>query len=156
MAPAGILLVLCCITGILFPSYGQSVPVSNSWAEVKENGEGRIVIYWYESQPFIFGTADGMQGIEYEIMEGFRTYLKIHHNVNLEIEWKEARNFADTYATIQARDEKGIFGSSAFSITPERQQVVGFSPPYMSDICVLITSKGLPIVQDRAEFEDLS
>ena len=155
MAPAGIFLILFTLTGIIFPGYAQPVPESHSWAEVKSRGKGTIVIYWYESQPFIYRTADGMQGIEPEIMEGFRTYLHSHHDIDLQIEWREARSFADTYATIQVNKEKGILGASAFSITPERQQVVGFSPPYMSDICVLITSKGLPIVQDRAEFEAL-
>ncbi len=133
----------------------QPLPITNSWEEVKQAGKGTIVVYWYESQPFIYPTASGMAGIEYEIMEGFKEYLRQHHGIDLTIEWREAQSFADTYNTISTKKEKGIFGASAFSITPERQREVGFSPPYMSDICVLITSKGLPIVQDRAEFEDL-
>lgn len=112
-------------------------------------------MYWYESQPFIFRDNNGMAGIEYEIVEDFRRYLKKNYGVELNVVWKEGRSFGDTYKLIKNSKRSGIFGVSAFSVTPERQRDVAFSKSYMSDISVLITSKGIPIVQSREEFNEV-
>jgi hypothetical protein len=126
----------------------QSV-VSDSWETVKAKKQGAVTMYWYESQPFIFRNAGGMAGIEYEIIEDFRKFLKDNYGVKLRVVWKEGRSFGDTYKLVREAQNAGIFGVSAFSVTPERQRDVSFSKSYMSDISVLITSKGIPIVQSR-------
>ncbi len=120
---------------------------TNSWGSVRSEGKGTITVYWYESKPFIYRNANGqMRGIEPEIMEGFKKYLQDTYRVALQILWTEGSSFGDTYATIKDKKEPGTFGISAFSITPERQREVGFGPPYMSDISVLIASNNIPIV----------
>ena len=135
---------------------GQAVETeSQSWKEVMEAGKGTVTVYWYESQPFIYKTSAGMGGIEYELMEDFRKYLKEVHKIDLRIVWKEAKSFGNAYASIRDFQQNGTFGISAFSITPERQEEVAFSPSYMSDISVLITSKNIPIVQSTAEFNEV-
>lgn len=126
---------------------------SLSWEQVKKSGKGTVVAYWYESRPFIYKTSSGqMEGIEYEILEGFIKFLHDVHHVDLRIDWREAKNFGDTYTTIRNTNQNGIIGVSAFSITPERKKEVDFSSPYMADISVLITSKDVPIVQTTDEF----
>ncbi len=127
--------------------YGQpTIAQEQPWEEVKKNGRGTITIFWYESRPFIYHVPGGMAGIEYDIMQSFRKFLKERHNVDLKIEWKEASDFSDTYEQIKKRREGGVIGASAFSITPERQKEVAFTAPYMSDISVLITIKDIPIL----------
>lgn len=116
---------------------------------------GMVTLFWYESQPFIFKTSTGMSGIEYEIFEDFKIFLKNKYGVTLRAEWKEGKSFGDTYRTIKTANQPGIFGVSAFSVTPERQLDVQFSKSYMSDISVLITSKNIPIVKTRDEFNQV-
>lgn len=110
---------------------------------------------WYESQPFVFRNATAMSGIEYEILEDFRLFLKKKYGINLTMEWREGKSFGDTYRQIKTTNRSGMFGVSAFSVTPERQQDVQFSKSYMSDISVLITSKNIPIVKTREEFNEV-
>ena len=129
--------------------------MSDSWATVKEKGQGVVTMYWYESQPFIFRNTGGMAGIEYEIVEDFRDYLKEKYGIGLRVIWKEGKSFADTYEVVKNAQVPGIFGVSAFSVTPERQRDVAFTKSYMSDISVLITSKNIPIVQTREEFNQV-
>jgi signal transduction histidine kinase len=125
----------------------------SSWHETKSSGKGTIKIYWDESKPFIFREENGkMGGIEAEIIDGFKKYLKIKYNTELTINWVEAKSFDNTYASIRYKKENGSFGASAFSITPARLQEIDFSPPYMSDISVLISSKNVPIVKNLEEF----
>ncbi|HEY0743504.1 MAG TPA: ATP-binding protein [Chryseosolibacter sp.] len=124
----------------------------DSWKTVKANGRGTIVMHWYESQPFVFRNTSGMSGIEYELVEDFRKFLKTYYKVDVHIVWLEGKSFGDTYETVKNAKVPGVFGVSAFSITPERERDVAFSKSYMSDISVMITSKNIPVVQSREEF----
>jgi signal transduction histidine kinase len=132
----------------------QSI-MADSWKDVKAKKRGAVTMYWYESQPFIFKDGDQITGIEFDILEDFRRFLKRRHGIDLQMVWKEGRSFSDTYSQIKAATAPGIFGVSAFSVTPERQQKVQFSKSYMSDISVLITSKRIPIVSTRDEFNNV-
>jgi signal transduction histidine kinase len=122
------------------------------WADVQRTKKGSITVYWHESRPFVYRDKLGnMQGIEYDILQGFPKFLKETKGIDLRIIWKEGKSFSDTYSTI--RDKKtATFGASAFSITEKREKEVDFSPPYMSDISVLITSEGIPIMKNMEEF----
>ena len=131
----------------------SQIPNSVTWSQVKQDGKGTIRIYWHESKPFIFKAPDGqMSGIEPEIINGFKTYLKTYKNIDLSIEWIATEDFGSTLSMISKNGVPGSFASSAFSITPERLELVDFSPPYMADICVLITSNDIPIVKNTEEF----
>jgi signal transduction histidine kinase len=125
------------------------------WEQVKSRKEGVVTVHWYESEPFIFRSTAGLKGIEYDLMQEFGQFLKKKYDVDLQVVWKEAKSFGDSYARIRDDQQNGTFAVSAFSVTPERQKDVGFAPPYMSDISVLITSKGIPIVQTREEFNEV-
>ncbi len=96
-----------------------------------------------------------MQGVEFEIMEGFKKYLIRHNKVQLSIRWVASKTFADCYKEIASNRMDGTFGCSAFSIIPERQMEVGFSPTYISDASVLISSKNVPIVKTIDEFRNV-
>src|SRR5258705_6699508 len=145
------LLILFVMTGSIAMAQPQG---NNTWDKARTAGKGTITAYWYESKPFIYRTAKGqMRGIEPEIIEGFKKYLQDTYRVTLQIDWKEGPSFGDTYALIRDKKEEGTFGISAFSITPERKQEVGFGPPYMSDISVMIASKNIPIVGNAEEFD---
>jgi signal transduction histidine kinase len=128
------------------PSEGNTDP---SWAQVYKQRQGVIKAIWFESRPFIYRDTDGkMKGIEYELVEGFAAFIRQEYNVNLKIEWIEGRSFSDTYAAISNKNPSATFGLSAFSITTKRDETVDFSPPYMSDISVLITSDNIPILSN--------
>jgi signal transduction histidine kinase len=124
-----------------------------SWATIKAKGKGTIVVYWHESKPFIFKNAVGqLKGIEPDLLEGFRRYLKKNYRVDLQISWKETPDFGSAYTSVRNQKKSGYFGASAFSITPEREKEVAFSPPYMPDITVIISSKNIPVVKNPDEF----
>lgn len=125
----------------------------DTWTQVKKDGKGTIVVYWYESRPFVFKDDAGeLHGIEYELLEGFKDYLNKTQHITLQIVWKETSSFNDVYTTIAKKEEAGAFGASAFSITPKRRSEVNFSPSFMADISVMVTSENIPIVKNSEEF----
>jgi signal transduction histidine kinase len=123
-----------------------------SWADIKHKKKGIVTAYWHESRPFVYRDKRGqMQGIEYDILQGFPKFLKDKKGIDLRIIWKEGKSFSDTYSSIRD-NQRATFGASAFSITEKRNKEVDFSPPYMSDISVLITSEQIPIMKNMEEF----
>ncbi|HLT72693.1 MAG TPA: ATP-binding protein [Cyclobacteriaceae bacterium] len=135
---------------------GQPGVRVDSWEQVYSTGQGEITVYWYTSKPFIYKDRAGeIHGIEAEIMKSFAAYLKEAYKIDLTIHWEEEDSFLDTYQRIRERKTGGAFGASVFSITAERQREVGFTPPYMSDISVLISSYDVPIVKDAREFDEV-
>lgn len=147
--PAVILLICPVITGISQPAAGTL-----TWAQALKTKKATLYIYWYESRPFIYQNERGkMEGIELEILSGFKDYVKEKYQVDLTLQWKETQNFENTYFTVCNEKLPGAFGVSAFSITQRRKERVRFTLPYMPDISVLISSKNIPIVQNGEEFD---
>ncbi|MBO9591374.1 MAG: histidine kinase [Niabella sp.] len=126
---------------------------ADSWQRVSEQGKGTITVLWDEIEPFIYRAKDGtLIGVEYELMEGLKTFLKNHYQVQLEINWKEVSDFEKIYPLVRDADQPGVFAVSYYSITDERKKDVRFSPPYMPDLNVLVTNNQVPVFESREDF----
>lgn len=137
------------------PLMGKPV-AAVTWQSAQKTGKAEVTIYWHESRPFIYRSNRGnMQGVEFEIMEGFKKYLRETRGIQLTLKWIESKSFSDCYKEIAANRVEGTFATSAFSVTQERQMEVGFSPTYISDASVLISSKNVPVVRSEEEFKVL-
>lgn len=123
----------------------------DSWSTVQENRGGKIVLNYHNSDNFISDKSGDLKGIEYEIFLEFEKFVELTYDVNLEVEFKKSTGFNDLYNYVKD-GESGNFGACSFSITDERKKEVGFSPIYIPDIEVLITSSNLPIFKDTLEF----
>lgn len=126
-----------------------------TWEEAKQKKSGELTVFWFESRPFIFRQHDRLVGMEYEIMKRFVEYLNRHHDMKLTVKFVEGEGFADVLNRISRHGIDGTFGASAFSRTPEREAQVMFSPSYLLDISVLISSKNVPIVTSEEEFKQV-
>lgn len=81
-----------------------------SWQSIRKNGRGEITVYWFESKPFIYRNAtEQLEGVEYDLMEGFRKFLKDRYDVDLKMNWKEANDFHNTYLTVQQDPHHSFF-----------------------------------------------
>lgn len=113
-----------------------------------------MIIYYRDTRPFILVGENGqITGIEFELIRGFQDYVKSKMGVNLTVVWKRKDTFGDVYNLIKESSETGIFGLSIFSYTDQRAREVNFSPLYMPDISVLITSDNVPIAKNETEFK---
>ncbi len=137
--------------------YGFSQAPGTSWAQVKKTGKGNLTVYWYESRPFIFKNSQGqLDGLEYTLANDFVHYVNSHYPVSVTINWKEGKSFADLFSVAAASSAEGLIACSAISITKERLEAVGFSPSYMSNVSVMISSKDVPLFQNESAFEKMA
>lgn len=147
-----VLFVMC--TGLQFIG-GAAAQQTDSWEQVQKNKRGTVTALWYDIDPFIFTDENGkLQGVEYELMSAFVDYVNRKYGYEISLNWEDAGSFENIYSRISQTNAGGIFGWSFFSITPERQLEVNFTPPYMPDINVLVTSDALPLYSLPSTFID--
>jgi len=129
------------------------LPPTDSWASAKQKGKADISLLWYDIEPFIYRNANGeVIGVEYELMEGFKEFVKKKYGITVTTHWVDAGAFENIYPYIKQSQEKGLFGLSFYSITEERKQHVKFSPPYMPDMNILATNNNLPSYESDGDF----
>lgn len=144
-------LLLTCL--LFFSSVAQLPAVStDSWEKTKKNGKGNIAVLWYAIEPFIYFNEGKITGIEYELMEGFIPFLKKNYGVDVSLQWVDAGAFEPIYPAIRQSTQKGLFAMSYYSITDDRKKEVKFSPPYMPDLNILVTSNNLPVYNNEEVF----
>jgi signal transduction histidine kinase len=142
------LIALC-----VFSGYGANN--TKTWEEAKESGRAELTAYWYTSQPFIYENANGLTGIEYEIIELFRQYIYDTYGVKVDVKWIQPESFKSAFDLIALNNSSGMFAASAFSITEDRMEKVDFTEPYLSDISVLISNSTVPVVRSIEEFDSV-
>lgn len=134
-------------------SVAQKPGQTDSWKVAREKGQATITVLWDEIEPFIYTSDNGqLIGVEYELMEGLKSFVKRHYDVQLTIIWKDAEAFENIYPAIRASKVPGLFATSYFSITEERKKEVRFSPPYMPDLNILVTNNSLPAFESVVQF----
>ncbi|MBS1505449.1 MAG: transporter substrate-binding domain-containing protein [Bacteroidetes bacterium] len=127
---------------------------SMAWHEAQKARKGTVTVHWFANSPFCYKDPAGhMKGIEVEIMQGFQDYLKSHHHVDLSFRWVEDNTFNDVLTLIKSNPAPGTFGLAGFSFSDERKTFMKFSPSYMADITVLVSTPDIPIVKSKEDLK---
>jgi serine phosphatase RsbU (regulator of sigma subunit) len=137
-----------------YGAWGQGYEV-NSWQEIKENKKGKVVVLFHTIPPFISEEVGiGIKGFEHELLKAFFEFTERKNQVKIDVEWKKVNVFTEIFDKIN-KSESGVFGTSSISITPQRMTKVGFSPAYMPDIEVIVSSQNLTILESLDEFQQV-
>ncbi|MBI3220649.1 MAG: transporter substrate-binding domain-containing protein [Bacteroidetes bacterium] len=131
----------------LFPQTNGS-----SWKEVKTRKQGSVKLYWFQNSPYGYtDEAKRLRGMEVEIMEGFKRNLQKKYQIELTYKWIQEGTFNEVLNRVQNDSQTGVFGLAGFSITEERRKLMKFSPSYMADIAVLVSTNDIPIARSKQE-----
>ncbi len=115
------------------------------------NNKKQIKVYYNENYPFIYKTEKGFAGIEYEIIHAFTKYVNKKYSTNLKKKWIPKDILSNFEETVKEVDKNCILASS-ISITEDRKKHVRFSPAYMPDIEVIVTSDNSVDYKNISEF----
>ncbi|MGM9511603.1 histidine kinase [Larkinella sp. GY13] len=136
-------------------SWAQNGPIlrGDSWAEVRKRRGGVVTVVWDQVEPFAYRDSTGrLAGIEVELLENFRQFVKRRYGFELTLHWVYGGGFIQTYNRVRTSPQPGVFGLGNFSVTPDRQREVQFTPPYMPDLSVLITHPSAPNYASARDF----
>jgi len=127
-----------------------------NWDEAQRKGTATLDLHWYTSKPFIYENEEGkLQGLEVEILASFQSYLKDNYKVDIQLNWVKSESFEHILSRIASETKPNTLGVSAISITIKRREILKFTDSYFSDVAVLVSSKGTPIVRTLGEINDL-
>lgn len=126
-----------------FPQLNAQQLQGDSWQEVQQNGGGEVTLMYYEEDGFAYENEDGeLTGVEIDIFQQFVYYLKNAKDIVLDVNYVGTRDFSKLYQNVK-EGEPGLFGIGNVTITPQREQEIDFSPPYLTNIAVLITHESV-------------
>jgi signal transduction histidine kinase len=138
---------------VLPQAYGQSL--SNTWSEVKEKGNGTLVVAYSENSPFIYNDPQGrLAGIEYEILEDFARFIDEKYSAKLKLKYEHLYNFESLLDTLK-NSQRPLLGIASISTLEERKKDFKISEPYMPDIEIIISSRNFGSVSSLAEFANM-
>ncbi|WMN11815.1 ATP-binding protein [Marivirga salinae] len=141
---------------LLFAIPSEAFAQNESWEEAKKKKSATLDLHWFVSQPFIYkDKSEKLTGLEVEIFQEFKKYVKATHQVEINLNWVESKSFGSILNDIETSKKPNCFGVSAFSITEERKQKLKFTQAYLSDVAVLVSSEGTPIVRTLEEINNL-
>ncbi|ADR21597.1 hypothetical protein MATR_07720 [Marivirga tractuosa] len=140
----------------LFAIQNYAIAQNENWEEALNKKSATLNLHWYVSQPFVYEDNSGnLTGLEVEIFQEFKKYIKTTHQVDVNLNWIESKSFGNILTDIKNSKEPNCFGVSAFSITKERKEIIKFTQAYLSDVAVLVSSEGTPIVRTLEEINNL-
>jgi len=123
----------------------------DSWAKVLKNKKGTLVLHYSNSDVFVSDKTGKLEGLEFDIMNEFVAFVLDKYQIHLVIEPKKQFGFNKLYDCVKLANS-GDFGAASFSITKKRLEEVNFSPKYMNDVEIMISSYNLPVFKDTSEF----
>lgn len=132
-------------------SLSQNAYATTSWDELIEEGEGEVVVYYYDIKPFVYKDELGsLTGIEHDIMQSFFAFIERKHDVTITQKWIEIKSFDQIFNAVK-KQKGSAFGASVISYTSAREEVVNFSQAYMPDVNVFITNNAVANINDSLE-----
>jgi len=78
--------------------------------------------------------------------------VEVTNDITIVREYEFVESFSELYGSISKSEENGVVAVCSFSITKERLKEIKFSPAYLPDIEVMVSSKDLPILKDSVDF----
>ena len=117
----------------------------DTWADARATGKANIVVT-YAEVPKYSEIIDGTPtGICFEIMDHFVKYVESRYGIDVNVQYKsiaDPTNF-QAFLTSVRGSSGGVFGLGDVSITEDRRSQFEFSPPYLSNIAILVTGKSV-------------
>jgi len=137
-------IILSVLIILLIVSCTPDRQAADNWMTVASNEKGDIILYFVPGDGFAYYNDYGiLTGATTEIFEDFVKWIKDEYDYEITVHYREIESWRDFYNTVK-NSGSGIFGMGNVTITEERKEEIDFSPPYMTNIAVLITNEDTP------------
>ncbi len=127
----------------------------DTFAEAKTSKIANLTYTFSKTPGFIYSTGTNQYaGICVDMMKKFEQYVKSNYQITVKSTYKLAPddNFTKMLASVKSGNG-GVFGLGNITITSSRKKMYNFSPPFINNISLLVTSKS---VTTLTKMEDMS
>jgi ABC-type amino acid transport substrate-binding protein len=142
-------LIILCYSPVMSQGY-----VGDSWAQVKQVGQGTISFAYVETPSFVYKDKSGkLTGICVDIMNDFVGWVNKTKGVKVQSKFVgDGSSFRGMFDKVKS-STGGVFGLGNITITDERKKEIKFSPPFITNFAILITQSNVPTL---TKMEDIS
>ncbi|MEM6642351.1 MAG: transporter substrate-binding domain-containing protein [Bacteroidota bacterium] len=122
----------------------------DTWAFARRNGSATIVLTHAEVPNYSEMKNNRPSGICFEIMDHFIEFVDARYGIKVEVKYRSVDDPTNFQAFLKAvqNSKGGVFGLGDVSITPDRRELFEFTPPYLSNVAILVTSKSVTPLSD--------
>jgi hypothetical protein len=146
MVSAGALLAASCA-----PAPGDQVHEADSWQAVQAAGGGTVQVLYVPADGFAYhDDAGNLTGVTVDLMRRFVEWVNAEHGLSVEARFVAEEDWRTFYDRVRDAGP-GVFGIGNVTITEARRSELQFSPPYLTNVAVLITHEAVPEIGDEAE-----
>lgn len=127
----------------------------DTYAAAKSKGSANWVFTYAEAPGFASKKNGKMTGITVDLMNKFEEYVEKKEGiqVNVTYESKDPNNFTQFLEEVK-KAQGGVFGLSNTTITDARKKVYNFSPPYITNIGMVLTHNAVPTLNSISNIAD--
>jgi len=126
-------------------SHAQQL-MGTTYSSASKSGNATWITTYSEAPGF---ASANKSGITFDIMKAFEEWVENSKKINVTVKYvnKDANNFTTFLETVK-NAQGGVFGLSNTTITEARKQVYNFSPPYITNIGMIITNSSVATLND--------
>lgn len=138
---------------LAFSSLAIGQSQGDTFASAKASKSAKWVLTYSEAPGFASKNASGeMTGICVDIMKKFQEYVQEKHGIKVTMSFN-AKNPNDfTKFLDEVKNSKGgVFGLSNTTITTARKSIYNFSPPYITNIGMILTNNNVPTMTQLSD-----
>ena len=111
-----------------------------------------LEISYHENFPYAYMEEGKLKGIEIDILNEYVNWLKTRKNTNVVVVYKSSADFSAFYSSVKS-GRSNVIGAGSVTRNAEREKEVSFSPTYLNNVAVLITSGRLQTARDKTDAE---
>lgn len=128
----------------------------DTFAEAKQSKTANLTYVYSEAPGFAANIGGSVQGVCVDVMSDFEFFLLDKYGITVKstMEKGHANNFT-SYLEGVKKSTKGVFGLSNTTITPNREKVYKFSPPYITNIGMMLSNEALPTLNDISKIAEV-
>ncbi|MEQ8478711.1 ABC transporter substrate-binding protein [Fulvivirga sp.] len=138
---------------LIFSSLTTAQSQGDTFAVAKASKSAKWVLTYSEAPGFASKNASGeMTGICVDIMKEFQEYVQEKHGIKVSMSYnaKNPNDFTKFLDEVKA-SKGGVFGLSNTTITEARKGVYNFSPPYITNIGMILTNSNVPTMTQLSD-----
>ncbi len=138
---------------LIFSSLSSAQSQGDTFAAAKASKNAKWVLTYSEAPGFASKNASGqMTGICVDIMKEFQTYVQEKHGIKVSMSYnaKNPNDFTKFLEEVKT-SKGGVFGLSNTTITNARKSIYNFSPPYITNIGMILTNNTVPTMTQLSD-----
>ncbi len=148
--PAAVALLL-----IFAVACNDNVPYKGDfYQEAQQKGYANLSVVYIPADGFAYTDDEGnLTGVAIDILKEFADFVQASQGIELRFNFIPDESFSNFYSDVK-NSSGGVFGLGNVTITEDRKKEIRFSPPYLTNVAVLITNDSIEQINELSDISE--